>query len=412
MMMDAANLPPCGAILAAGGLGTRMATVQPKQLLLLAGKPILVRSCRALAQLPAIKEIVVVAPAAHMQQCRQLCHTLLPPDQVARLIFTPGGTTRQDSVQAGLESLSPTLALVLVHDAARPLVEADLLLRCLHAASCHGAAIAALPVTDTLKDVAAESGTIRATIDRTNLWRAQTPQVVRRDLLQQAFRTAAAHGFQGTDEAALLEHAGIGVQVVAGSERNLKITRPEDLFVAEALLHNSTTRRTNYHTNDNAMKIGHGFDAHRLVAGRKLILGGVDIGHPLGLDGHSDADVVSHALTDAILGALGQGDIGRHFPDTDPKYKGADSLHLLEKTWQLAAQQGLRLANADITIICQTPKLAPYLARMQHNLARCCQAADGQINIKATTTENMGYTGRGEGIAVHAVILLEVVHEG
>lgn len=412
MMMDAANLPPCGAILAAGGRGTRMATVQPKQLLLLAGKPILVRSCRALAQLPAIKEIVVVAPAAHMQQCRQLCHTLLPPDQVARLIFTPGGTTRQDSVQAGLESLSPTLALVLVHDAARPLVEADLLLRCLHAASCHGAAIAALPVTDTLKDVAAESGTIRATIDRTNLWRAQTPQVVRRDLLQQAFRTAAAHGFQGTDEAALLEHAGIGVQVVPGSERNLKITRPEDLFVAEALLHNSTTGRTNYHTNDNAMKIGHGFDAHRLVAGRKLILGGVDIGHPLGLDGHSDADVVSHALTDAILGALGQGDIGRHFPDTDPKYKGADSLHLLEKTWQLAAQQDLRLANADITIICQTPKLAPYLARMQHNLARCCQAADGQINIKATTTENMGYTGRGEGIAVHAVILLEVVHEG
>lgn len=159
------------------------------------------------------------------------------------------------------------------------------------------------------------------------------------------------------------------------------------------------------------MKIGHGFDAHRLVTGRKLILAGVEIDYHLGLDGHSDADVVSHALTDAVLGALGLGDIGRHFPDTDQQYRGADSLVLLAKVWELAKQRGMRLGNADITIVCQQPKLMPHLGPMQVNLARACQADAEQINIKATTTEEMGYTGRGEGIAAHAVLLLEVVHE-
>ena len=159
------------------------------------------------------------------------------------------------------------------------------------------------------------------------------------------------------------------------------------------------------------MKIGHGFDAHRLVPGRKLILGGVIVEYELGLDGHSDADVVTHALTDALLGALGAGDIGRHFPDTDPQYKGVDSLLLLTKVQELAKAQHLQLSNADITIVCQRPKLAPHLAQMQTNLARCCQVQPSAINIKATTTEQMGFTGRGEGIATHAVVLLRSSNE-
>lgn len=411
MKMDGSNLPPCGAILAAGGTGSRMAAAQPKQLLLLAGEPILVRSCRALLGVASLAEIVVVAPAAHLEECQRVCAAFLTAQQLARLAFTPGGTSRQDSVQAGLARLSPALPLVLVHDAARPLVTREVLEGCLHAAARHGAAIAALAVTDTLKDVDAATGAIRATVDRSRLWQAQTPQVARRDLLEEAFALAGQNGFQGTDEASLLEHASIPVHVVAGSQRNLKITRPEDLALAEALL--GRKNHENNHTRPcSSMKIGHGFDAHRLVASRKLILGGVEIDYHLGLAGHSDADVVSHALTDALLGALGLGDIGRHFPDSDPQYKDVNSLLLLGKVWQLANDRGLYLVNADITIVCQAPKLMPYLALMQENLARSCQARPEQVNIKATTTEKMGYTGRGEGIAAHAVILLEHAHAG
>ncbi|NLZ16400.1 MAG: 2-C-methyl-D-erythritol 4-phosphate cytidylyltransferase [Desulfobulbaceae bacterium] len=409
--MDLSNLPPCGAILAAGGIGTRMAATRPKQFLLLAGEPVLVHTCRALLAVEALQEIVVVTPAKYLEECRQLCAFYLPQEHMGRLVFIPGGLTRQGSVQAGLARLSPALSLILVHDAARPLADTALLYRCLQAAAEHGAAIAALPVTDTLKDVDVTSGQICATIDRSRLWQAQTPQIVRRDLLQMAYDLAQTNAFQGTDEASLLEHAGVAVQVVEGSQKNLKVTHPEDLLLAEALLCNyggSKSRASKHKT----MKIGHGFDAHRLVSGRKLILGGVEIDYHLGLDGHSDADVVSHAFTDAILGALGLGDIGRHFPDNDPQHKGADSLVLLEKVFLMAEQCGMRLGNADITVVCQQPKLMPHLTRMRQNLAHCCRTDKERINIKATTTEKMGYTGRGEGIAAHAVILLEVVHEG
>ena len=392
-----------------------MGSAQPKQLLQLAGETVLARSCQALLQVPELREIVIVAPLAHLEACQQVCMASLSQEQCSRLMFTPGGASRQDSVQAGLARLSPALSLVLVHDAARPLVETDLLYACLHAAARHGAAIAAVPVSDTLKEVDSASGLIRATVDRGRLWQAQTPQVLQRNLIEQAYAKARIDGFQGTDEASLFEHAGFTVQVVPGSGRNLKITRPEDLLVAEALLQKKDDH-TNHapvqpSTQGSTMKIGHGFDAHRLVTGRKLILAGVEIDYHLGLDGHSDADVVSHALTDAVLGALGLGDIGRHFPDTDQQYRGADSLVLLAKVWELAKQRGMRLGNADITIVCQQPKLMPHLGPMQVNLARACQADAEQINIKATTTEEMGYTGRGEGIAAHAVLLLEVVHE-
>jgi len=386
--------PPAGVIIPAGGTGSRFGHPQPKQFLDLAGLPILVHTCKAFLDLETIRSLVVAAPAAYMQDTIDLLHMHLPASQTNRLHVTVGGATRQDSVQAGLRSLPAEIDLVLVHDAARPLVDRATILRCLHGAAQFGAVIAAVPVKDTLKKVG-NGGMIEKTVDRSHLWQAQTPQAAARRLMEHAFAEANRRGFIGTDEASLLEAVGIPVRVVEGSERNLKVTRPEDLLVAAALLKEEGT-----------MKIGHGFDAHRLVAGRRLILGGVTIDYELGLDGHSDADVLAHALTDALLGALGAGDIGRHFPDTDPQYKNIDSLLLLMQVQQQMEERGYRLGNADLTIVCQRPKLAPYLAAMQDNLARCCKVPPAAINIKATTTEKMGYTGRGEGIAAHAVVLL------
>ncbi|MGD9947470.1 MAG: 2-C-methyl-D-erythritol 4-phosphate cytidylyltransferase [Desulfobulbus sp.] len=390
--------PPVGVVLPAGGIGSRFGHSHPKQFLDLIGVPILVRTCRAFLQIPEISLVAIAAPKDHYQASIDLLQNHLPKEEFKRLLFTVGGATRQDSVRAGLSLLPPEIELVLVHDAARPLIDRQTILRCLQGAVQYGAVIAAIPVKDTLKKVA-ETGQITDTVDRCELWQAQTPQAAQRMLLEQAFEKAATSGFIGTDEASILEAAGTPVWVVEGSERNLKVTRPEDLQVASNLLQEPTI-----------MKIGHGFDAHRLVGGRKLILGGVDIAFELGLDGHSDADVVAHALIDALLGALGLGDIGRHFPDSDQQYKGVDSLLLLAHVQQLAEQQGYVLGNADITIVCQRPKLAPHLARMQANLARSCKVAPGDINIKATTTEKMGYTGRGEGIAAHAVVLVRSEH--
>ncbi len=387
-------LPPAGVVIPAGGFGLRFGASCPKQFLELAGLPILVRTCRTFLDLESIRWLAVAAPADYLQHAIDLLRLRLAPDYMARTLFTVGGVTRQDSVRAGLNALPAEIELVLVHDAARPLVDQAIILRCLHGAARLGAVIAATPVKDTLKKVS-DSGVIRETVDRTSLWQAQTPQAARRLLLERAFAEADRNQFIGTDEASLLEAAGIPVQVVEGGERNFKITRPEDLQLAAALL-----------TEEQEMKIGHGFDAHRLASGRKLILGGVEVEFELGLDGHSDADVVVHALIDGLLGALGAGDIGRHFPDSDPRYKGIDSLLLLEHTQQLVEAQGYVLGNADLTIVCQRPKLAPHLAGMQINLARCCKVAPAAVNIKATTTEKMGYTGRGEGIAAHAVVLL------
>jgi 2-C-methyl-D-erythritol 4-phosphate cytidylyltransferase/2-C-methyl-D-erythritol 2,4-cyclodiphosphate synthase len=392
------NQFPAGVIIPAGGIGSRINHPQPKQFLLLAGLPMLVRTCRAFLELDVIRWLVVAAPIDHYQATIDLLRQHLSPREAERVLFTPGGATRQDSVLAGLKRLPADISLVLVHDAARPLVDGATIRRCLEGAARHGAVIAAIPVQDTLKQ-ASPTGLIEKTVDRTALWQAQTPQAAKRELLELAFAAAGRQQFVGTDEASLLEFASIPVRIVEGSARNLKITRPGDLSVAAALLQEEPI-----------MKIGHGFDAHRLVEGRKLILGGVTIPYALGLDGHSDADVVAHALIDALLGALGAGDIGRHFPDTDPQYRGIDSLLLLAQVQQLAEAQHVLLGNADITIVCQRPRLAPYLDEMQANLARCCRVSPSAINIKATTTEKMGYTGRGEGIAAHAVVLLRSEH--
>ena len=371
---------------------------RPKQFLNLCGQPLLVRTCRQFLTLTAITSIVIVAHPDHGVETKEMLFAHLPKHIHHKLLFVQGGALRQDSVHAGLKVLPATIEVVLVHDAARPFIDEATIVRTIDGALTHGAVIAAVPVNDTLKRVTEGTHIIATTVDRSGLWQAQTPQAADRKLLLSAFNNAAATGFQGTDEASLLEHLGVEVQVVQGNEKNLKITHPGDMQLAEKLLSHEKT-----------MKIGHGYDAHRLVSDRELILGGVEIKYHLGLDGHSDADVVCHALTDAILGAMGAGDIGRHFPDSDNQYKNISSILLLEQIVKKAQQVGLQLTNADITIICQQPKLAGYLTDMQNTLARGCAVSPQAVNIKATTTEKMGFTGRGEGISAHAVVLMGAI---
>lgn len=363
----------------------------PKQYHLLAGVPILMHTVRAFVRNRHISSIIVVVPAEMQERTSELLEEYGLADPAVTVVA--GGARRQDSVFAGLSLLAESVDIVLVHDGARPLVADALISRCYEGAAAHGAVIAAIPVKDTLKECVPDR-TIARTVDRENLWQAQTPQAVRTCLLRRAYEYAG--GRNVTDEASLLELAGIPVVVVEGSETNIKITRPEDLVVAEKIM--QTERQS---------RIGHGFDAHCLVADRKLVLGGVTIPYDRGLAGHSDADVLTHALCDAVLGALGQGDIGRHFPDSDCRYRGIRSITLLEHVTGLMEENGFSLANADITLICQAPKIALFVEQMRSILARACRTEPARINIKATTTEKMGYEGRMEGISCHAVVLLE-----
>jgi len=381
------------AIIPAAGSGTRMGLHHPKQFHVLAGSPVLIHTVRAFLANPEIRRCIVVVPETWIDKTRSLLHHYgLDPQ---RLTVCAGGRRRQDSVRAGMAHLDDTIDIVLVHDGARPLVSQDTITRCCRAAREHGVAIAAIPVKDTLKKADA-AGVVLSTVDRQGLWQAQTPQAMRLSLLQRAYSQAGDE--DATDEASLLERAGIPVTIVEGSETNLKITRPEDLQLAELIV--------NLHTPPPRLRIGHGFDAHRFIAGRPLVLGGVTIPHTLGLAGHSDADVVTHALCDALLGAIGARDIGYHFPDSDARFSGVYSITLLDQVIDLVRSKGLALGNADITIICQAPRLAGHIAAMQERLAQSCAVEAEAVNIKATTTEKMGFTGREEGIACHAVVLL------
>jgi 2-C-methyl-D-erythritol 4-phosphate cytidylyltransferase/2-C-methyl-D-erythritol 2,4-cyclodiphosphate synthase len=370
---------------------------RPKQFLRLAGVPILVHTVRALQRSSLVKTIILVVPAAHLEQTKELVrvHDLAMVGPVVR-----GGPTRQESVAAGLRLVPEDAELVLVHDGVRPLVDPALIDACVRRAAETGAAMLAVPVKDTLKSVVA--GLVAATVDRRELWQAQTPQVARTALLQQAFAAAAKDAFAGTDEASLLERIGVKVSVVMGSVINLKVTRVDDLALAEALLARNRGREGSV----DISRVGHGYDAHRLVAGRPLVLGGVVIPFEQGLLGHSDADVLLHALADAMLGAAGLGDIGRHFPDHDPAYQGISSLVLLGRVVGEISSRGYRLANADVTVIAQRPKLAPHFPAMLDKISRTLGVSSACLNLKATTTEQMGFAGRGEGIAAHAIVAL------
>ena len=396
------------AIVPAAGRGARFAAsndasndastdlATTKQYARLLGATVLEWSLRALLAEPRV-HAVVVALAADDAHWPSIAARLKNP----KLQMTTGGANRQDTVTNGLECLASQAAAddwILVHDAARPCLSADDLTALLDAVGVADGdvqgAVLAVPIVDTVKRELADQV---ATVDRQGLWRALTPQVFAYGPLRQALETATRAGIVVTDEAQAIERLGLHPKLVQGSPFNVKITRMADLDVAAGILKMRE---------DTPMRIGQGFDVHAFGAGDHVVLGGVRIAHPQGVVAHSDGDVVIHALCDAVLGALGDGDIGVHFPDSDAQYRGADSRVFLRAVAARMRAAGLKLINADVTVLAEAPRIAAHRAAMAANLAADLGAAAQFINIKATTTERLGFIGRGEGLAALASVLL------
>jgi 2-C-methyl-D-erythritol 4-phosphate cytidylyltransferase/2-C-methyl-D-erythritol 2,4-cyclodiphosphate synthase len=385
------------AIVAAGGRGQRLGRGLPKQLLPIDGRSALERSVALLLDHPSIDELVVALPP-------ELAADPPPYLRAApkRLAVVTGGPRRQDSVYHAFQAASDDSQLIVVHDAARPFASAGLVSKTLAAAAETGAALAALPARDTVKrslDDATEPAVVAETLPRGSIFLAQTPQAFLRHVLRDALALGEAAA-DATDEAALAERAGHTVRLVEGEATNIKITTPEDLRVAETIARRTSTAPPRL------LRIGVGYDLHRLVEGRPLVLGGVTIPFDRGLAGHSDADAVCHAVTDAVLGAACAGDIGRHFPDTDSVWKGASSIDLLRRAIRMVGERGYVVVNLDVVIIAERPKLAGYIDAMRAALASACGVPGDAVSVKGKTNEGVDQIGRGEAIAVHAVALL------
>ena len=372
------------AIIVAAGTGARAG--EAKQWRRLGGRPVLRWSAEALLSAGASELAVVVAPGSEA----------LAADALSGLkgwFAVAGGATRAASVQAGLDALTaPADARVLIHDAARPFLDAATIGRVLAALEQHEAALPVLPVADSLRR--GVDGSLGESVDRDGLWRAQTPQGFRLETIRRAY-AAWPGGASSTDDVEVARAAGRTVAMVAGDTRLMKLTYPEDFAMAEALIPRQT-------------RVGQGFDAHRWGPGTSVWLCGVEIAHDQTLIGHSDADAGLHALTDAILGAMGDGDIGDHFPPTDPQWKGAASDRFLIHAVQRLAARGGRLVNVDVTLICERPKVKPHRQAMRERLAYLLSLPLDAVSVKATTTEAMGFTGRGEGLAAQALATIEL----
>jgi 2-C-methyl-D-erythritol 4-phosphate cytidylyltransferase/2-C-methyl-D-erythritol 2,4-cyclodiphosphate synthase len=381
-------------VVVAAGRGERLHAPE-KVLLPLAGRPMLTWSLDALEHAETIGPVVVVAGSHTLDAVSQLVRA----EGFAKVrAIVAGGERRQDSVAAGLAVLPEEIEIVVIHDGARPLAEPELFDRCTAAAAESGAAIAATPVADTLKRVA--EGAIAGTVDRAGLWAAQTPQAFRLETLRRAMAAGSAEIV--TDEARLCEVAGLPVSVVPASPANLKVTHAEDIPVADALLR----ARHGSAPTGGLVRTGIGYDAHRFASGRRLVLGGVEIAHDRGLEGHSDADVLLHAIADAVLGAASLGDIGQHFPPSDERFRGADSQHLLREVAHLAREAGWVPGNIDATVLAEAPRIGPHVPLMRERIASCLGLSSGAVSVKATTNEGMGSIGRGEGIAALATATL------
>ena len=372
------------ALIVAAGRGTRFGGALPKQYLPLGGGSVLRHAVSAFAVHPAIAGVQVVIRDEDRTVFAESIAGIevLPP--------VPGGAERQDSVRLGLEALAPRQPdRVLIHDGARPFPDTALIDRVVAGLDRAPAAIPCLQLGDTIKRVA--EGAITGTVDRAQLWRAQTPQGFHFDAILTAHRAAAGRAL--TDDAAVAEAAGIAPLVVAGSEDNLKVTTAQDLAAAERLL---AARRGD-------VRVGTGFDVHCFGPGDHVTLCGLAIPHEAGLVGHSDADVGLHALTDALLGAIGAGDIGLHFPPSDPRWRGVASERFLRHAAGLVRQRGGEIAAVDVTVICERPKIGPHRAAMVERVAAILAVAPERVSVKATTTDRLGFAGRGEGIAAQAV---------
>ena len=381
----------CIALIVAAGRGTRFGGPLPKQYALLDGMPVLRRTLLAFRDVPGITGLrVVIAAGDDAPYDAAVAGLNLPPP-------VPGGGSRQQSVLNGLEALSADPPdLVAIHDAARPFVRAADIAACLSAVAVPGigGAVLGIPLADTLKRVGGGNA-ITETVPRRDLWRAQTPQVFRFAELLAAHRAAAslaaAEATALTDDAAVAERAGLKVVMVAGSEDNRKITTADDL-----------------HSSAMETRTAFGFDVHGFSAGDAVMLGGVAIPHSQALAGHSDADVALHALTDAVLGTIGAGDIGKHFPPSDPQWRGVSSDRFLRHAVELVAARRGRIVHLDLTIVCEAPKVGPHRDAMARSIAHIAGITADRVSVKATTTEGLGLTGRREGIAAQAVATVEL----
>lgn len=369
------------AVILCGGSGTRMGAGKNKTLLEMGGVPVAVKSIRAF--LPHVDGVVLVIKAGEEAAFLEMLDE--HHEKVHALVI--GGEDRQASALHGLQALPADCEIALIHDGARPFVTGEIIERAKKSALERGSGVAAVPARDTIKKADAQ-GLVLETPDRSTLFQVQTPQAFRvKDLLVAHEKAEKRY----TDDAALMEAAGFPVHLTLGGYDNIKLTSPEDMKMACGLF---------------IPRIGTGFDAHRLAENRELWLGGVLIPYEKGLLGHSDADAALHALSDALLGAAAMGDIGKLFPDKDPKYKGISSIILLEEVCNRIREKGFEIGNADVTIVCQAPKLAPYIPKMRETIARAMKVPLDRVSVKATTTEKMGYEGSGEGISAQAAALL------
>lgn len=375
------------AVVVAAGRGVRMGAAVNKVLLPLCGEPVIRHAVRAFCEADEIDGVVVVASADETEQMRA---ALCGLEKVCAIV--PGGSTRQESVKNGLDALPKEARIALVHDGARPLISRELIARCIRQTEDCGSAVVCTPVTDTVK--VEKDGCVVRTLDRSQLRAVQTPQCFFAGELKAAYEAAARDGVSVTDDASVMEHAGHSVHLLESSEVNFKLTTPEDLRRAEDIIGERKFMQR-------LPRTGFGYDVHKLVSGRRLILCGKEIPWEKGLDGHSDADVAMHALMDALLGAACLGDIGRLYPDNDPAFEGADSMKLLADVLRRVKDAGYAVVHADVTIVAQKPKLMPYMDEMRRNLENAMAGA--QVNVKATTTERLGFEGRGEGISAQAV---------
>lgn len=384
--------PVVSAVIVAAGNSSRMKSACKDKLFLeLGSRPVLARTLQNYQNALSIHEIVVVCKAQDCEAVAELAQTYNIRKFKTAVV---GGSTRAQSVLNGLAAIDQAADFVAIADGARPFTDPKDIDRVSSAAFRQGAAILCTPVKDTIKQTA--DGMITATPKREDLYAAQTPQTFERATFSRLLAKVIADNIPVTDDASVWETVA-GVVPVIGSYNNIKITTPEDIALAKIIAGAQISA---------PVRIGHGYDVHRLVQNRKLILCGQQVPYDMGLLGHSDADVAVHALMDAILGALALGDIGQHFPDTDPAYKNADSMKLLAAVFSILQKQDYKIGNIDLTILAQRPKLSPFLPAMRQNLAAALQTDPNNISIKATTEEGLGFTGKGEGIAAHCVCLL------
>ncbi len=387
-----------GIILGAGS-GLRMGLGKNKVLATLRGQTIISHAILAFDKM--VDGLILVIKKEDDALIKAALEKTGLQSKINKVVY--GGSTRQQSVLQGLLALPEEVERVLIHDGARPFVSKELIGRILCGLDQHQGVIPVVPVSDTIKEVNS-FGQVVKTIPREELMAVQTPQGFHKDVLVRAYQEAAHQGFEATDDASLLERLGIAVSTVMGEMENVKLTTKTDLDFAKVLYQKLKGKKAEAEMP--IIRIGQGYDVHRLVEGRPLILCGVKVIHEKGLLGHSDADVGTHALMDALLGAAGLGDIGSHFSDQSEQYKNISSLLLLEQTMALLEKEGYSVQNADVTLVAQAPKLKPYILEMKETLAYTMNISPTLINVKATTTEKLGFEGEGQGISAHCVCLL------